>query len=566
MDNMTIFDMLYPTFKTDKPIRLIELFAGVGSQAMALRDLGAEFEHYRVVEFDKYAIASYNAIHGTDFQTMDITQVFGDDLAITDTDKYCYIMTYSFPCQDLSVAGKMQGMAKGSGTRSGLLWEVERLLGEVKELPQVLLMENVPQVISDANIADFHKWQDFLESKGYTNYVEILNAKDFGVAQNRERCFMVSLLGKWNYKFPTPIPLNKTMKDYLEDEVDEKYYINSEKAQKLIQQLMESGQLEGCVGNINPSSNGINGNVYGSDGTSPTITTNKGESPKICTNISKQGAILSEYGTKLEKFTDCAMTIMARDYKGFGKQSTNGVIDEKVKQIGNYETESTWDNPQTGRVYSADGNTCSGGDRQPKIVEAIVRSTGRNPQNPSDRTPGNHVEQRLEPNSQGICNTLTSVQKDSLVLEPIGGIYINASADFQRGILKEMSRCLKANQNDAGVVEKVKIKQATKDGYIECKLGGVADLSYPTSKTRRGRVQDNGDTCPTLTATETGICRIETPYRIRKLTPKECWRLMDFTDEDYEKAEAVNSNTQLYKQAGNSIVKAVLMAIFKQML
>ena len=199
-------------------------------------------------------------------------------------------------------------------------------------------------------------------------------------------------------------------------------------------------------------------------------------------------------------------------------------------------------------------------------LKVIVASRGRNPQNPSDRTPGNHVEQRLEPNSEGICNALTSVQKDNLVLEPLGGIYTNASADFQRGMLVGMSRCLKANQNDAGVVEKVKIKQATKEGYIECKLGGVADLSYPTSKTRRGRVQDNGDTCPTLTASETGICRIETPYRIRKLTPRECWRLMDFTDEDYEKAEAVNSNTQLYKQAGNSIVKAVLIAIFKQML
>ena len=255
MDNMTIFDLLYPTFKIDKPIRLIELFAGVGSQAMALRDLGADFEHYRVVEFDKYAIASYNAIHGTDFPTMDITQIFGSDLDITETDKYCYIMTYSFPCQDLSVAGKMQGMAKGSNTRSGLLWEVERLLGEVKELPQVVLMENVPQVISDANISDFHKWQDFLKSKGYTNYVDVLNAKDFGVAQNRERAFMVSILGQWNYKFPQPIPLTKTMADYLEDEVNEKYYINSEKAQKLIHQLIESGQLEGaktCVdGTIN---------------------------------------------------------------------------------------------------------------------------------------------------------------------------------------------------------------------------------------------------------------------------------------------------------------------------
>jgi DNA (cytosine-5)-methyltransferase 1 len=152
----------------------------------------------------------------------------------------------------------------------------------------------------------------------------------------------------------------------------------------------------------------------------------------------------------------------------------------EVKQIGNYRQGGAWDNPQTGRVYSPEGlaptlNTCGGGDREVKIIEPmIVASRGRNPQNPSDRTPGNYVEQRLEPNSEGICNTLTSVQKDNLVLEPT--------------------------------------------------------------------------------------------YRIRKLTPRETWRLMDFTDEDYEKAEAVNSNTRLYKQAGNGIVKAVLMAIFKQML
>lgn len=211
---------------------------------MSLRDLGADFEHYRAVEFDKYAMASYNAIRGTDFEPTDITKISGYDLGITDTDKCCYIMTYSFPCQDLSVAGKQKGMTKGSGTRSGLLWEVERLLNEVENLPQVLLMENVPAIHSQANMPDFQKWIDFLESKGYSNYWKDLNAKDYGVAQNRDRCFMVSLLGEWNYKFPQPIPLEKTMKDYLEDEVDEKYYINTEKAQKLIQQLIDNGTLE----------------------------------------------------------------------------------------------------------------------------------------------------------------------------------------------------------------------------------------------------------------------------------------------------------------------------------
>ena len=109
-EQINLFALGKKKFKIEKPIRLIELFAGIGSQAMALRDLGADFEHYKVVEFDKYAIKSYNAIHGTDFEPMDITKIIGLDLGITDTDKYCYIMTYSFPCQDLSVAGKQKGI------------------------------------------------------------------------------------------------------------------------------------------------------------------------------------------------------------------------------------------------------------------------------------------------------------------------------------------------------------------------------------------------------------------------------------------------------------------------
>lgn len=241
---ISMFDVEKPIFKINKHIRLIELFAGVGSQAMALKTLGADFEHYKVVEFDKYAIKSYNAIHGTDFPTMDITKVSGTDLEIVDTDKHCYIMTYSFPCQDLSVAGLGKGMSKGSGTRSGLLWEVERLLCEIENLPQVLLMENVTQVHGKKNMDDFQRWIEFLESKGYSNFWQDLNSKNYGVAQNRNRCFMVSILGNYKYDFPKPIELKKVMKDCLEDEVDEKYYINNEKALKLIQTLKDSGVIE----------------------------------------------------------------------------------------------------------------------------------------------------------------------------------------------------------------------------------------------------------------------------------------------------------------------------------
>ena len=242
----------------------------------------------------------------------------------------------------------------------------------------------------------------------------------------------------------------------------------------------------------------------------------------------------------------------------------------------------------------------SGGTQQIKIAESqIVAMRGRNPTNPSDRTPGIETEQRLEPNTNGTCNILTSVQKDNLVLENVVAI------DEQNLCIRTYTiGTLTTDGSSPKHNNRVMIKQATKQGYIECELGGVADLSYPNSNTRRGLVQDDGNTCPTLTAENQDICRIEqvgqissdnsqygtvlsenglcstlqagthgyannciqTQYRIRKLTPRECWRLMDFSDEDFEKAAEVNSNTQLYKQAGNSIVKNVLVAIFGQMI
>lgn len=232
----SVFDYDKKPLAIDKPIRLIELFAGIGSQAKALERIGADFEHYRVCEFDKYAIASYNAIHGTNFETSDITQITAKDLGIVDTDKYCYIMTYSFPCQDLSLAGKQKGMAKGENTRSGLLWEVERLLNECTELPQILLMENVTQVHGKKNIEHFNEWIEFLESKGYSNYWKDLNSKNFGIPQNRNRTFMVSVLGNYTYEFPQEFPLELRLKDMLEDSVDEKFYLSD----KIIQFFNEN--------------------------------------------------------------------------------------------------------------------------------------------------------------------------------------------------------------------------------------------------------------------------------------------------------------------------------------
>lgn len=240
-----IFSELYPRFTITKPIRLIELFAGIGSQAKALKNLGANFEHWKAVEFDKYAMASYNAIHGTEFQTSDITNVHAADLEIVDRDKFCYIMTYSFPCQDLSTAGHQKGMKKGSGTRSGLLWEVERILDECHgNLPHVLLMENVPAVLSEKNIDDFYEWRSKLDSLGYSSYAQILNAKDYGIPQNRARCFMVSILGEWSYEFPKPQKLEIVMKDLLEKNVDKSFYLTSESARRFLAKNLENAEID----------------------------------------------------------------------------------------------------------------------------------------------------------------------------------------------------------------------------------------------------------------------------------------------------------------------------------
>jgi DNA (cytosine-5)-methyltransferase 1 len=305
--NSIVVDVLYYLFKSIidtlkkynldyKPIRLIELFSGVGSQASALNRLGFYFKCYKTSEWEVNAVASYNAIHQHDYRDYakdmtdeqlndalyqfgistngksplsmvqikrksrewkkkvyndfhatnnigSITNIHASDLQIRDVVNFTYLLTYSFPCQDLSVAGKQRGMAKGSNTRSGMLWEVERILKECEELPQILVMENVPQVHGKKFINDFNKWIESLESLGYTNYYQDLNSKDYGVAQHRNRTFMVSFLGKYDFDFPKPFELKKTMKDYLEDKVDDKYYITSERADNLINQLIVKGQL-----------------------------------------------------------------------------------------------------------------------------------------------------------------------------------------------------------------------------------------------------------------------------------------------------------------------------------
>lgn len=294
----SIFELMNPKFKIDKPIRLIELFAGIGAQAKALELLGADFQSHRVVEWSAYSIVAYNAIHKGDFSdhsqgltleqlldkvegvsldynkpadreslrrkgepwlrklyssmvaindlVPDVSRVKAQDLGITE--RYRYVLTYSFPCQDLSVAGKQRGMAKGEGTRSGLLWEVERILNELKAmdaLPQVLVMENVPQVYSDKNLNPWNSWLAALRRLGYSNFFKTLNAKDYAIPQNRKRAFMVSVLGEWSYSFPREFLLRHPLKDFLDEDVSESYFLS----EKIIKGYIDGNQKQADKGN-----------------------------------------------------------------------------------------------------------------------------------------------------------------------------------------------------------------------------------------------------------------------------------------------------------------------------
>lgn len=166
------------------------------------------------------------------------------DITVEDSHSFTANGVIVHNCQDLSVAGKQLGMDEDSGTRSSLLWQVKRLLNEVPNLPDILIMENVVQVHNKKNLKNWENWVSFLESKGYHNYWQDLEASEYGIPQHRNRCFMVSSLEGINFEFPRPIPLHEVMKDRLDPVVDEKFYINNEKADALIQQLIADGKLD----------------------------------------------------------------------------------------------------------------------------------------------------------------------------------------------------------------------------------------------------------------------------------------------------------------------------------
>lgn len=407
-------------------LKIIELFAGVGSQTQALKNIGVEHEVVGIAEIDKYAIQSYEQLHGKVNNYGDISKIERLDEAD--------LWSYSFPCQDLSVAGSQKGI--NENTRSGLLYEVERLL-KVSEKPKYLLMENVKNLVSKKFKPDFDKWCEVLENLGYENHWQILNAKDYGVPQNRERVFMVSILSGGSYKFPEKQELKIRLKDVLEENVEGKYYLSQKVADRFkFKQSQSDSEII----------------IEGS--TAPNFRT-----------IGQRDIVFS---------TDGIMgSLMATDYKQ-PKQIL--LYEPKILQVGNTSNpRQNFDNPQEGSILSP----------------------------------------------LGVSPTLNTCYPHS-------------------------------------IIEPLKVKNATKLGYQEAEPGDYVNLQFPDSKTRRGRVQK--DVSATLMCNDANGTVTE-DYRIRKLTPRECWRLMGWTDEQFDKIKGV-SDAQLYKQAGNGIVVSVLEAIF----
>ena len=498
-------------------------------------------KHWELVnfcEFDKYATKSYCAIHDV-YESKnlgDITKV--DETELDDFNMICG----RSPCQDFSVAGKQKGSVwtcKECGheynpltvhwnerdkcpncgsenidkTRSSLLVEYLRVVRANK--PNFGIYENVKNIVGKQfKDTTFKLFTDELEEYGYNVYWKVLNAKNYGIPQNRERVYLLFIkkdLDNGKFKFPEPFDNGLRLKDLLEDEVDEKFYISDEKVERFITNLNDKNSL-----------------LY-----------------DPC-QVKREG--------KSREYSEYAPTLTSRDYK-----DPRLVNENVVRQVGNIsDCNGAWDNPQVGRVYDVSGcsptlNTCSGGGHEPKVITGIDKSYN----NPKFIETANCITSRED---RGISNR----KPEGTAVLKIGNI--NPSGNGMNGSVYSEEGLSPTLTTNKGEGNKVAIRQATKQGYIECEVGGVADLSYPDSKTRRGRVQDNGNVSPTITATETGICRIESPIRIRKLTPRECFRLMGFSDEDFDAAQSVGiSNSQLYKQAGNSIVVDVLYYIYVEL-
>lgn len=302
-------------------LRVIELFSGIGSQTQALKNIGVEHEVVAISEIDRFAIKSYKLLHGETKNLGDVSAVDAKDIPD------CDLITYSFPCQDLSVAGAQLGAEEGSGTRSSLLWECKKII-ECKK-PKYLLMENVKNLVGNTHIGNFNKWLSYLETLGYKNYWEVLNAVDHGAPQSRERVFVVSILGEEKeYIFPSKKERVLTVRDILEDykTVPANMFMN-DRPFEFRDSITTSDNGLIHIGNLVMAGNDSVKRVYSPDGVCPTLTTMTGghRQPKIYEK---------EYGVRKLTPKEC-WALMGFGENEFAKVSGELSNAQLYKQAGN---------------------------------------------------------------------------------------------------------------------------------------------------------------------------------------------------------------------------------------
>jgi DNA (cytosine-5)-methyltransferase 1 len=672
-------------------ISMIELFSGIGAQERALRQLGLPYEVAHTCDCDKDAVLSYAAMRwdlekemetfefpsqdkmieelqaknlGYDFPNEKHTitaktplkklkqYYIADKLSrnLGDISKverlpYAHLVTYSFPCTDLSVAGKGEGMVNkcdacghswpidfskaeealvcpecgseiSSSTRSGLLGQVQRLLAQAhkdNELPTILLMENVKNLVGKKFKAQFDAWVKYLDSIGYNTKWKILNSKHYGIPQNRERCFAISILKTEDnntFQFPEQITLETRLKDILEKNVSEKYYLPDDRIEKILNStfMQEKKRIQ---------TTDVCDTLLARDWKDPKCVPVEEELEPI-----RLGGLYDDENGKHQAGSIWDKDTISPTLDTMQGGNRQPFIVDEIKVVGNYMPS----NHDASRVVDIDGIAPTVKENHGTVTAIaepfVVASRGRNPENPSDRTTGAPTEQRLEPNLSGCTNTLTSVQKDNYVCVPTsekslwtdtqkqmitedGNIkrYINsdvvdefgvgdcADISFPNGYNKAnrvfdgYSPAINGTTTQSSFIVKEPIiyddynSRVSSDqdaiNTLTCNCGASAErngvkiiepvIVDDIYNNREPRLYD--EYSPTLRSERTGlkVAEEDIKWRIRKLTPKECVRLMNFADSDYEAISKYVSNSAIYKQCGNSIVVSCLVAIMSSL-
>lgn len=506
--------------------RVLELCAGYGSQALALKNLGLDV-YSEIAEIDKYASMAYMQIHGE-------TKNYGDIYAIDETKlPYFDMITYSTPCQDFSVAGKGKGGDKGSGTRSSLLWECERIIRAVK--PKYLLMENVKNLLGKKHRHNFNEWFKVLESMGYKNYYKVLNAEDYGIPQNRERVFCVSILGNGQYLFPNPVPLEKRLKDMLEDNIDEKYYLSDEQVKRFLQ-TREAKEKNVC----NTIRCGGRGSVDEKHAwdivVEPLCAASRGRNPD---NPSDR-TIGSPTEQRLEiNYSGCTNTLTSVQKDNYVVEPK--ILEEKCKNDRNKTIRTLlrilWKEIREKKIWEQIGRFQCFSEKeilQQGMHEKVLSEKGEE-QTDVFKCPHNSEKYK--------CIIIENNFLRDMWLS------IKFRRSSQRWRLSEQQF-----REFTSSLQKLSFEATPKKEKLYYMW--KTDESFRLLRETLSEIQE---------IWQSSNIKPQEGYRIRKLTARECFRLMGVKDEQFNRLHGI-SNTQLYKLAGNSIVVDVLEAIFRNLL